>query len=648
MDQVNELGKVLNKNARKAKHAAKKQQVEYPMGERARDIFDSIVPYSMIFRVPRKGASVSAEVRFELPPPLDGLGNCCSDCFCSMCEEYTFNQVDNQIILTTYPYIAGTVKVFDKKGLTSGVVETDPDAGIIDLNYYPVAESTNIITVCYIYKYDENCTTNVPTDGEGTCGITDAFNRLIPQGWGTSDAGPTWSNPAYLVDSTGVDGSRAWGNSGTGCDSCGWSTALVFDPITFTSVTFDIQGTVSYWTGGELDAQLSGPGIDDWVTLYYYPNTGMYYLMAAGGSDFADLGVDFTAPARWQIGYVDGALKARVWNTSGTIPDWQLSITGAPINISQISFVQGNQGSTEENIIYVENLDIAGVNRCQGSTIPPSSSSSFMGRPASSPIVIDSDPVVLIENKAIQGGSLNSPSGIGITIRNVTGQITIRNVDLSDLVGGIYISNCSGTLLIENVRSRNIGDGSIGSGHSNHIQLAGCSFSGYIRYNKFLGGRTEDMLSIWHSGGVGSGQELIVEYNQLQGLVADTSTARAWSSSSGTGIIISDGAGSPNNGNIIVRYNTLLTPGQVGIQHIDGPNIQTYQNTILGEKRANNNNPMTSWEGNPRGEVYNNTYYWTNNDDSHPSPWFDAYGSLNVHNNTSDPTLNATNLQVIL
>jgi hypothetical protein len=255
---------------------------------------------------------------------------------------------------------------------------------------------------------------------------------------------------------------------------------------------------------------------------------------------------------------------------------------------------------------------------------------------------------VLIENVAIRGGTLNAPTGIGITVRNVSGSVTIRNVDLSDLVGGIYLYKVTGTIIIENVRSRNIGDGTIGSGHSNHIQLAESSVSGFIRNSKFLGGRTEDMISIWHSGGRGVGQELIIEGNRLQGLVSDTSVARAWTSGSGTGIIIGDGGGSSRNGYTIVRQNTLLTPGQVGIQHIDGPGIHTYENTIYGERRAGSNNSMTSWEGNPRGEVHHNRYRWFSADGGEPTPWFGMYGSLYVHDNLRDLSLTPDQLRVTL
>ena len=155
------------------------------------------------------------------------------------------------------------------------------------------------------------------------------------------------------------------------------------------------------------------------------------------------------------------------------------------------------------------------------------------------------------------------------------------------------------------------------------------------------------MISTWHSGGRGAGAELVIESNHLAGLVTDTSTARAWTSGSGTGIIISDGAGSAKNGYIIVRNNTLLTPGQVGIQHIDGPGLQTYGNVIYGERRAQNNNPMTSWEGNPIGVVHDNRYYWINNDGSLPSPWF-GYGSITSTNNVRDASIDPASLRVNL
>lgn len=275
-------------------------------------------------------------------------------------------------------------------------------------------------------------------------------------------------------------------------------------------------------------------------------------------------------------------------------------------------------------------------------TVPP-----FGTRPSSPPIVRSGGSSVLIENVSIDGGTRDSVSGRGITISDVHGSIVIRDVDLADLVGGIYILNSSGTLTIEGVRARNIGDGTIGSGGSNHIQFNNSTFSGVIRDNQFLGGRTEDMISIFQSGGAGPGQELIVERNRLQGLVADTSTTRAWTSGSGTGIIIGDGAGSPKNGWTIVRNNTLLTPGQVGIQHIDGTGITTETNIVYGEKRPLNNNPITSWEGSPRGVIRDNRYCWTNNDGSQPAPWMHQNPSgMVLTNNVRDCSIDPATLRI--
>jgi hypothetical protein len=271
----------------------------------------------------------------------------------------------------------------------------------------------------------------------------------------------------------------------------------------------------------------------------------------------------------------------------------------------------------------------------------------FGTRPASGLIVRSGGSSVLIENVTIDGGSRDSVSGLGIYIYGVHGTITIRDVDLSDLVGGIYIQESSGTLLIENVRGRNIGDGTIGAGHSNYIQLNQSTFSGSVRNNQFVGGRAEDMVSVYCSGGVGAGSELVIEDNRLQGLIADTTTARAWTSASGTGIIVGDGPGCAKNGHTIVRRNSLLTTGQIGIQHIDGEAIQTYENVIYGEQNPRSNNPMTSWAGNPIAEVHHNRYRWFSPTGQLVSPWWGA-GTINAHDNVNDATLDPAELRVIL
>jgi hypothetical protein len=57
---------------------------------------------------------------------------------------------------------------------------------------------------------------------------------------------------------------------------------------------------------------------------------------------------------------------------------------------------------------------------------------------------------------------------------------------------------------------------------------------------------------------------------------------------------------------------------------------------------------MTSWEGNPRGVVRDNRYFWTNDDGSQPTPWFSGYGSMVLTNNVKDSTIDPKALEVVL
>jgi len=331
-----------------------------------------------------------------------------------------------------------------------------------------------------------------------------------------------------------------------------------------------------------------------------------------------------------------------------------LGVTSASVSLAvplsapaQLRLVVTDGGS---NGITADHADWADAKvTCTGTiaTLPPPSSGAvaFLSRPASPPIVRDGGSNVVVENVTIQGPGVTNPAGIGITVRNVA-NLTIRNVDMANLEGGMYLYNISGTLLVEGVRSRNIGTGRIGSGMSNHIQLAESSVSGAIRNNRFLCGQTEDMLSTWHSGGRGVGQELVIEDNQLEGAIVATSVCRPWTSGSGTGIIVSDGGGSPKNGHIIVRRNRLLNPGQVGLQIIDGPGLQIAENVLVAESYGPNNNPITSWEGQPIGVVRDNRYRWINANGSEPAPWFYGGGNLTVTGNIRDTTLTPAALRI--
>jgi hypothetical protein len=265
----------------------------------------------------------------------------------------------------------------------------------------------------------------------------------------------------------------------------------------------------------------------------------------------------------------------------------------------------------------------------------------FLSRPRVDRVDINGGTDVEITNKSIVGG------GVAITVRNAT-RVWIHHNDWADCVGGVYVSQCT-DVVTEHNRGRNVGDGTIGAGHSNMVQYAETT-GGSIESNRFFGGRTEDMISTWHSGGHGLGKELLIQDNHIQNLVSDIPGVRAYTSGSGTGIIISDGKGSSKNGWVIVRRNTLLTPGQVGIQHIDGPGLQVYENIIYGQKHPQSNNPMTTWEGTPRGVNHHNRYYWFGKDGGLVQPWF--AGGINpqivASNNLQDASIDPISLRVEL
>ncbi len=159
--------------------------------------------------------------------------------------------------------------------------------------------------------------------------------------------------------------------------------------------------------------------------------------------------------------------------------------------------------------------------------------------------------------------------------------VTITANDFSGDVGGIYALNSTNVTVTWN-RFRNIGNGTIGSGHSNYVQFNN-TWGGYIGQNKGVGGNTEDLISIYKSGGASAASPLIIERNAFQGTT--------WTSGSGSGLMLGDAGGA----HIIARNNRLLSPGQVGIGVPSGTDIHITGNIIYGAKRASSNVGIYVW-----------------------------------------------------
>jgi len=244
-------------------------------------------------------------------------------------------------------------------------------------------------------------------------------------------------------------------------------------------------------------------------------------------------------------------------------------------------------------------------------TAPPAGGSPwsvpFLGRTPSGALVISGQSNVTISGKQFT----NFASGtVAIVISN-SSNITITGNDFANVTGAIYAVNSTNVTVTWN-RFQNIGNGTIGSGHSNYVQFNN-TWGGYIGHNKGIGGNTEDLLSIYKSGGSDAAHPLLIEYNNFEGT--------NWTSGSGSGMMIGDAGGS----HVVARYNTLLTSGQVGIGIPGGSDVHITDNVLYGAKRTSANVGIYVWNqsgGTCSGnEVTRNQVKWYNASGSENPYW---------------------------
>jgi hypothetical protein len=136
---------------------------------------------------------------------------------------------------------------------------------------------------------------------------------------------------------------------------------------------------------------------------------------------------------------------------------------------------------------------------------------------------------------------------------------------------------------------------------------------GWIHNNKGIGGDTEDIISMFASGGGDTAHPLTIENNSFEGT--------NWSSSSGSGIMLGDNGGA----HIIARNNTLLNPGAVGIGIASGTDIHVTGNTIYGQQRSSSNVGIYVWNQYPstcgNNEVSGNKVKWFKADGAQNPGW---------------------------
>ncbi|MFI5262585.1 MAG: right-handed parallel beta-helix repeat-containing protein, partial [Candidatus Limnocylindrales bacterium] len=201
----------------------------------------------------------------------------------------------------------------------------------------------------------------------------------------------------------------------------------------------------------------------------------------------------------------------------------------------------------------------------------------FLGRTPSGQIVING------QNGTVVSGHqfVNLPAGQDAIVVENSSNVTITANDFSGNTGDIYVVDSSNVTVTWN-RYRNVGDGSTGSGASNFIQFSRTT-GGYIAHNKGIGGNTEDIVSIYESQGASAASPIVIEDNAFEGT--------NWSSDSGSGSMLGDAGGS----HIVIRDNTFLNPGQVGIGVSGGSDIHVLGNVIYGVQRANSNVGIYVW-----------------------------------------------------
>lgn len=143
MDNANQVGKHLKTNKRKSERVLTRTKPIIPQIERVRDTMDFEVPFELVFEVTRPGYAVTLDLNF-LPPPKTG---CCADCSCAVCEFFAGGRTEN-LVVTTYAYVPGTIQFFKGNIPSTAYVETDPALGQVTV----YAHNNEDIVICYVYN----------------------------------------------------------------------------------------------------------------------------------------------------------------------------------------------------------------------------------------------------------------------------------------------------------------------------------------------------------------------------------------------------------------------------------------------------------------------------------------------------------------
>lgn len=190
-DKLNEVGKELGRIKRNSEAALRRYNPKQPKIERARDVFDDVIPFEMEFETDEIDKLMFIDLYFNKPPPLKG----CNGRYTIPCEDFALSAGDH-LIQVTSRYKPGSVTVFrDNVKLSSpAFYEYDPINGLV---WVQGSEIISVFNICYVRDTWVTCD---PTY------IATAFYGDFSSSFG--DWVPNYTiNPAYddLVAQYGID-----------------------------------------------------------------------------------------------------------------------------------------------------------------------------------------------------------------------------------------------------------------------------------------------------------------------------------------------------------------------------------------------------------------------------------------------------------
>lgn len=233
----------------------------------------------------------------------------------------------------------------------------------------------------------------------------------------------------------------------------------------------------------------------------------------------------------------------------------------------------------------------------------------FLDRPSSGPIFKKGDcEDILIENLSFAD---LGPDVEAIHLERCN-NVTIRANDFARVAQAITVIDSTNVRIEWNRYEDIVGPHDRDGKHrANFVQLVEVT-GGTISNNKGRGGDTEDIISMFRSGGTAEAP-FVIEANHFEGT--------DWTSGSGSGIALGD-QGSAYS---IARGNTLLNVGQVGIFIAGGIGHKILDNVVYGEERAKSNVGIYVWNQASgdcaNHEVRGNQVAWRNEGGDRNARW---------------------------